>query len=172
MEKPTQRRESGDRREQLVTAALETFAETGSVDFTLADVARKAAVSPALLVHYFGDKERLLDLARASDPEERLRAFVRAQLNPAEQTAEAARLDTGKPIQETIAVDVLSGADCIEYFAGLARTIAGEHHDLGPAAFGYTRREPLGVVAGIGAGTSRSRSHAGRAPRRSPAAIP
>ena len=37
--------------------------------------------------------------------------------------------DTGKPIQETIAVDVLSGADCIEYFAGLARTIAGEHHD-------------------------------------------
>jgi betaine-aldehyde dehydrogenase len=67
---------------------------------------------------------------------------------------ELARLetqDTGKPIQETIAVDVLSGADCIEYFAGLARTIAGEHHDLGPGAFGYTRREPLGVVAGIGA---------------------
>ncbi len=60
-------------------------------------------------------------------------------------------LDTGKPIQETIAVDVLSGADCIEYFAGLARTIAGEHFDLGTGAFGYTRREPLGVVGGIGA---------------------
>ena len=59
--------------------------------------------------------------------------------------------DTGKPIQETSAVDVLSGADCIEYFAGLARTIAGEHIDFGPSAFGYTRREPLGVVAGIGA---------------------
>jgi betaine-aldehyde dehydrogenase len=59
--------------------------------------------------------------------------------------------DTGKPIQETIAVDVLSGADCIEYYAGLARTIAGEHHDLGTGAFGYSRREPLGVVAGIGA---------------------
>ncbi len=27
----------------------------------------------------------------------------------------------------------------------------GEHFDLGPRAFGYTRREPLGVVAGIGA---------------------
>ena len=27
----------------------------------------------------------------------------------------------------------------------------GEHIDLGPSAFGYTRREPLGVVAGIGA---------------------
>ena len=59
--------------------------------------------------------------------------------------------DTGKPIQETSAVDVLSGADCLEYYAGVAATIAGEHIDLGPSAFGYTRREPLGVVAGIGA---------------------
>jgi betaine-aldehyde dehydrogenase len=59
--------------------------------------------------------------------------------------------DTGKPIQETRIVDVQSGADCLEYFGGLAATIAGEHLDLGAAAFGYTRREPLGVVAGIGA---------------------
>src|SRR6185295_19285287 len=42
-------------------------------------------------------------------------------------------------------------ADCIDYFAGLAGGLAGEHIDLGPSAFGYTRREPLGVVAGIGA---------------------
>jgi len=70
------------------------------------------------------------------------------------RTAELAQLetrDTGKPIQETSAVDVLSGADCLEYYAGLAASIAGEHLDLGPQAFGYTRREPLGVVAGIGA---------------------
>jgi betaine-aldehyde dehydrogenase len=60
-------------------------------------------------------------------------------------------LDTGKPIQETAAVDVISGAECLEYFAGLAPAIAGEHLDLGGEAFGYTRREPLGVVAGIGA---------------------
>jgi betaine-aldehyde dehydrogenase len=60
-------------------------------------------------------------------------------------------LDTGKPIQETRVVDVISGAECLEYHAGLAATLTGEHVDLGPAAFGYTRREPLGVVAGIGA---------------------
>jgi betaine-aldehyde dehydrogenase len=60
-------------------------------------------------------------------------------------------LDTGKPIQETSVVDVVSGADCIEYFAGLAGGLAGEHVDLGPSAMGYTRREPLGIVAGIGA---------------------
>src|ERR1019366_1444623 len=59
--------------------------------------------------------------------------------------------DTGKPIQETRAVDVASGADCFEYYAGLAGAIAGEYLDLGREAFGYTRREPLGVVAGIGA---------------------
>lgn len=337
------RREPEDRRIQLLQAAMATLAETGIADFTLAEVARRAGVSPALIVHYFGDRDRLLEgtfrllvervttlpmraLATAPSPEERLRAFVRAHLNPAELSSEASRAwlslwglalyepalarlqrvhqermlsnlrhelrglvaaseveriaetiaalidgfwlraalakawkpeaeveiewvfrvierdladarlpdcakpgepdepaerafdtvnpasgevlatiridgqaeidravaraaqaqklwartpgvergrilhraaqllierneelarleaqDTGKPIQETIAVDVLSGADCIEYFAGLARTIAGEHHDLGPGAFGYTRREPLGVVAGIGA---------------------
>jgi len=59
--------------------------------------------------------------------------------------------DTGKPIQETRVVDVESGAQCLEYFASLAASLAGEHIDLGPQAFGYTRREPLGVVAGIGA---------------------
>lgn len=59
--------------------------------------------------------------------------------------------DTGKPIQETSVVDVISGADCIEYFAGLAGGMTGESVDLGPHAMGYTRREPLGIVAGIGA---------------------
>jgi betaine-aldehyde dehydrogenase len=85
---------------------------------------------------------------------ERGRILHRAAALLVERNEVLARLetqDTGKPIQETSAVDVLSGADCIEYYAGLARTIAGEHHDLGTGAFGYTRRESLGVVAGIGA---------------------
>ncbi len=58
--------------------------------------------------------------------------------------------DTGKPISEAIAVDVASGADCIEYFAGVAPTIRGDHIDLG-GSWAYTRREPLGVCASIGA---------------------
>ena len=68
-----------------------------------------------------------------------------------QELAELETRDTGKPIQETRVVDVASGADCFEYFAGLAQSLSGEHIDLGPQAFGYTRREPLGVVAGIGA---------------------
>src|SRR4029077_20843671 len=58
--------------------------------------------------------------------------------------------DTGKPIQEAEAVDILSGADCIEYYAGLAASLHGEHYQL-KGAFAYTRREPLGVCVGIGA---------------------
>jgi betaine-aldehyde dehydrogenase len=68
-----------------------------------------------------------------------------------DELARLETLNTGKPIQETRVVDVISGAECLEYYAGLAAGIAGEHLDFGPAAFGYTRREPLGVVAGIGA---------------------
>jgi betaine-aldehyde dehydrogenase len=68
-----------------------------------------------------------------------------------QELAELETRDTGKPIQETSVVDVISGADCLEYFASAAQTLSGEHIDLGPQAFGYTRREPLGVVAGIGA---------------------
>ena len=332
------RKEPEDRRGQLLQAALASLADTGIENFTLAEVARRADVSPALIVHYFGDRDRLIEatfrqlvervttlpmraLAGGDDPAARLRAFVLAHLNPSELSSEASRAwlsfwglalftpalarlqrvhqerlvsnlkhelralvnadaveriaetigalidgfwlraalasawkpdvqipvdwifaaidrdiaaarlpesgtapaadsfdtlnpatgevlatikidgqaevdkavgraaeaqalwartagvergrilhraaqllterneqiarleaqDTGKPIQETLAVDVLSGADAIEYFAGIARTIAGEHFDLGPGAFGYTRREPLGVVAGIGA---------------------
>jgi betaine-aldehyde dehydrogenase len=85
---------------------------------------------------------------------ERARILRRAAQLLRERNQELAELetrDTGKPIQETSVVDVISGAECIEYFASLAQSLAGEHIDLGKQAFGYTRREPLGVVAGIGA---------------------
>ncbi|WP_150524775.1 betaine-aldehyde dehydrogenase [Roseibium sediminis] len=59
-------------------------------------------------------------------------------------------LDTGKPLQETLIADAASGADCLEYFGGLAQTLTGEHIDLG-ASFAYTKREPLGICVGIGA---------------------
>jgi betaine-aldehyde dehydrogenase len=91
---------------------------------------------------------------RAMTGAERGRVMQRAARLLRERNDALAELETrntGKPIQETSAVDVISGAECLEYFAGLAAGLAGEHLDLGPKAFGYTRREPLGVVAGIGA---------------------
>ena len=105
--------------------------------------------------------ERAVAAAKAVQPKwaaltgmERGRFLKAAAALLRERNAELALLetrDTGKPIQETSTVDVLSGADCLEYFGGIAAGLSGEHIDLGPSAFGYTRREPLGVVAGIGA---------------------
>ncbi|MHC5350292.1 betaine-aldehyde dehydrogenase [Metapseudomonas furukawaii] len=60
-------------------------------------------------------------------------------------------LDTGKPLAETQAVDIVTGADVIEYYAGLIPALEGEQIPLRETSFVYTRREPLGVVAGIGA---------------------
>lgn len=60
-------------------------------------------------------------------------------------------LDTGKPLSETRYVDIVTGADVIEYYAGLATSIEGTQIPLREDSFVYTRREPLGVVASIGA---------------------
>ena len=59
-------------------------------------------------------------------------------------------IDNGKPIQEAEVVDIVSGAECLEFFSGVAGSLHGEHHDFG-GDFAYTRREPLGICAGIGA---------------------
>lgn len=67
-----------------------------------------------------------------------------------DELSELETLDTGKPIQETLVADAASGADCLEYFGGLAAAVNGQMIDLG-GSFAYTRREPLGVCAGIGA---------------------
>ena len=105
------------------------------------DVAAAAAVAGQVRWAAMTGAERGRVLRRAAD-------LLREQND---RLAMLETQDTGKPIQETLAVDVASGADCLEYYAGVAATLAGEHIDLGPSAFGYTRREPLGVVAGIGA---------------------
>ncbi|MBO6826525.1 MAG: betaine-aldehyde dehydrogenase [Sneathiella sp.] len=60
-------------------------------------------------------------------------------------------LDTGKPIQEASVVDIQTGADVIEYYAGLCNKIQGDYQSLSEEQYFYTRREPLGICAGIGA---------------------
>lgn len=89
----------------------------------------------------------------ALKPVERARILRRAANMIREQGEELAQLetlDTGKPIQETRVADWPSGADSLEWFAGLAPTVTGETIPLG-RDFVYTIREPLGVCVGIGA---------------------
>ncbi|HRO14318.1 MAG TPA: betaine-aldehyde dehydrogenase [Paracoccus sp. (in: a-proteobacteria)] len=86
-------------------------------------------------------------------PVERARVLSRAAALIRERAEELARLetlDTGKPIQETRVADWPSGADALEWFAGLGPTLTGQMIPLG-TDWAYTRREALGVVAGIGA---------------------
>ena len=68
-----------------------------------------------------------------------------------QELAELETLDTGKAIQETSVVDVISGVEVLEYYAGLTQSLQGTHVDLPPEAFAIMRREPLGVCAAIGA---------------------
>lgn len=89
----------------------------------------------------------------AMRPVERGRVLMRAVAiirDRAEELAVLETLDTGKPINETRFADWPSGADALEYFAGLAPTVTGETIPVG-RDFVYTLREPLGVCVGIGA---------------------
>uniref|UniRef100_A0A8C7XHV7 Aldehyde dehydrogenase 9 family, member A1b n=1 Tax=Oryzias sinensis TaxID=183150 RepID=A0A8C7XHV7_9TELE len=70
--------------------------------------------------------------------------------NRREEIAEMEVVNNGKSITEA-RLDVDSARLCIEYYAGLASTLAGQHVQLAGGSFAYTRREPLGVCAGIGA---------------------
>jgi betaine-aldehyde dehydrogenase len=67
--------------------------------------------------------------------------------------AKVETLDTGKPYSETSTVDVVTGADVLEYFANLVASggLNGETTQLRPDAWIYTKKEALGLCAGIGA---------------------
>ena len=68
-----------------------------------------------------------------------------------DELAELEVLDCGKPLQEANCVDIQTGADVIEYYAGLAPALQGSQQDLDANTFFISKREPLGVCAGIGA---------------------
>ncbi|MGL4859552.1 MAG: betaine-aldehyde dehydrogenase [Enterobacteriaceae bacterium] len=90
----------------------------------------------------------------AMTPVERARILQRAVAILRERNDELAHLETlntGKPLSETLAVDIVTGADVLEYYAGLIVGLEGQQIPLRDSSFVYTRREPLGVVAGIGA---------------------
>ncbi|XP_077464104.1 4-trimethylaminobutyraldehyde dehydrogenase-like [Stigmatopora argus] len=84
---------------------------------------------------------------------ERARFMLEAARIIRERREKIARLEVvnnGKSITEALA-DVDMAWQCLEYYAGLAATMAGQHIQLPGGAFAYTRREALGVCAGIGA---------------------
>ncbi|KKK91077.1 hypothetical protein LCGC14_2716580, partial [marine sediment metagenome] len=66
-----------------------------------------------------------------------------------ERFAELESLDNGKPISETLNVDLPLAIECFEYYAGLADKIHGETIPVSGEFLNYTLREPVGVVGQI-----------------------
>jgi betaine-aldehyde dehydrogenase len=69
-----------------------------------------------------------------------------------EHSAELAALETadnGKPIRESVYVDLPQVVENFEYFAGFATKIEGETIPVPGQMFNYTLREPLGVCGQI-----------------------
>ena len=68
----------------------------------------------------------------------------------AEELAWIDAIDGGNPLTAML-FDVGISADYMDYFAGLVTEIKGSTIPIGPGTLNYTVREPLGVVARIGA---------------------
>ncbi|KAI4155741.1 MAG: hypothetical protein LQ340_000787 [Diploschistes diacapsis] len=70
-----------------------------------------------------------------------------------DEIAEIETKDTGKPFSETSVVDIVTGADVLEYYANLVGSggLVGERTQLREGAWCVSTKEPLGVCAGIGA---------------------
>ena len=130
----------------------ETFSVTNPYDGShLADVqvASQADVDAAVAAARRGQK-----VWGAMSGMERGRILNRAVALLRERNDEIAELETrntGKPFSETSTVDIVTGADVLEYYAGLAAAIEGSQIPLREDSFVYPRREPLGVIGSIGA---------------------
>jgi acyl-CoA reductase-like NAD-dependent aldehyde dehydrogenase len=76
----------------------------------------------------------------------KLAELIRANL---EELALLESLDVGKPIRDTLSVDVPSAAKTFQWYAETIDKVYGEIGPTGPDALSLVTREPIGVVAAI-----------------------
>lgn len=130
----------------------ETFENINPADGSVtARIQQSGAAEIEAAVQTAAEGQKIWAAATAA---ERSRVLLKAAEILRARNNELARIetvDTGKPLSETLYVDIVTGADVIEYYAGLAQALEGRQIPLRESAFAYTRQEPLGVVAGIGA---------------------
>jgi AcrR family transcriptional regulator len=85
---PGPRDERGVLSARILAAARDEFAEQGWAGTTLRAVARAADVDPALVYHYFGSKEGLLDAA-TNPPQKWLDSIAKVWTTPVDQLGTA-----------------------------------------------------------------------------------
>ena len=85
---PGPRDERGVLAARIVAAARDEFAKDGWAGTTIRAVARAADVDPALVYHYFGSKEGLLDAA-TNPPQKWLESVAKVWTTPIDQLGAA-----------------------------------------------------------------------------------
>jgi acyl-CoA reductase-like NAD-dependent aldehyde dehydrogenase len=78
-----------------------------------------------------------------------LRRFAELIRAHSDELALLETLDMGKPIRDSLAVDVPGAANCIEWYAEALDKIYDEVAPTGPEALALITREPVGVVGAI-----------------------
>lgn len=89
---------------------------------------------------------------RGLEPVARKQVMLRwAQLmrQHAEELALLETIDVGKPINDSLNVDVVLAANCIQYYAELADKLYDEIAPTGPNDRALVRRMPLGVIGAV-----------------------
>ncbi|MGA0564360.1 aldehyde dehydrogenase [Ancylobacter sp. VNQ12] len=79
----------------------------------------------------------------------RLKAFAELIAAHTEELALLETLDMGKPIRDSLAVDLPLSAQCIDWYAEAIDKVYDEIAPTGPTALSLIRREPLGLVAAV-----------------------
>ncbi len=136
----------------MVSSSEETFNSINPASgeiIAIVDQANEKDVERAIL-----SSEKAFKVWSQMSAFERGRILLKAVTILRERNNELAKLevlDCGKPLQEANCVDIQTGADVIEYYAGLAPALQGSQQDLNANTFFISKREPLGVCAGIGA---------------------
>lgn len=119
-------------------------AATGQViaqipDSRTEDIDRAVAAAGAAFPAWAG-----LSVAERAD---RLEALAELITRDADRLAELESRDTGKPLKLAREIDMGRARANLKFFAQAMQQWASAGHDMGPAGFNYTRREPLGAVA-------------------------
>lgn len=142
-----------DGKVQIATSGktFETIDPSNATPLAEVHVASHSDVDAAI-----GSAQRAFPSWSQTPPIARARILQKAASLLRERNEELARietLDTGKAYSETSTVDIITGADVLEYFANLVGGggLNGETTRLRQDAWIYTKKAPLGVCAAIGA---------------------
>ena len=134
-------------------ASGRTFRDIGPRDGRpIADVAEGGAEDVDRAVARRARARSRIAAGRTSRRQNRKRVLLRlAELIRAdrERLALIESLDVGKPIRDTLAVDVPSCATTFQWYAEAIDKVYGEIGPTGPEALSLVTREPVGVVAAI-----------------------